>query len=165
LWGAKADAGEGSGEEPSAAAAAASYMETHDLVYAKDRKRFKVKTHREVETILSIHFWKPTTEAPVNGWVDYSYEPPNTTDEIRPLATLPAPSLNVNELDPTPRVPPPSPDDWKLAFFHASLDCVREFAARVNSVTGDEIFVVQEKPFYWIRTMSEETSHERKPSL
>lgn len=123
-------------------------MDTHDLVHAKDMK--KVKTHREVEAVLRRYHWKPKTRAPVNGWMDYRYEPPNNVmDEIEPLACLPAPNLNTNaDSDIDTAGPPPSPDDWKLAFFTASLVCVHEFAARVNTVTGDEIFLVQEKPFH-----------------
>jgi hypothetical protein len=154
--------GEGSRERP--AAPPPPYLMTHDLVYTKNGRI--VKTHSEVEDVLSRHHWKLKNQAaPVNEWVEYVYEPPNSTmrDESRPLARLPAPSLPkvdaVNES--TPRCPrcPPAPDDWKLGSLHASMDAVYQFAKRVNIVTGDELFLVQEKPDSWLRVQAEHATH------
>lgn len=92
----------------------------------------KVKNHREVEVLLGQHNWKPMSDKPENGWVDYLYEPPNHTEEIQPIARLPAPPLRLQ-------------DSWKFASFQASLECVQQFANQVTTVMKDEIFVVEEK--------------------
>lgn len=117
-----------------------SYLDTHDLLYAPSKR--KIKTHGDVETVLRKHNWKPMFNKPVKGWVDYLYDPPNNTDEIQPIACLPAP-------------PPPTfpsafdlPSSWQLQVFHPSLECVKHFADRVNTIMGDEILVVEERRYF-----------------
>jgi len=110
-----------------------SYLETHDLLFAPLKR--KIKTYKEVEIVLRGYNWRPMSNKPQNGWVDYLYD---INDEIQPIARLPAP--------PAPQQPSPCLDDsWQDETFRPSLECVAQFVDWVNKITKDGVFELQPK--------------------